>query len=799
MQQLLDGETNHSAQNNRWRKYLNCSRCSGRIDSVFGAKRTRRRKISILILAIASLFLFVMGVGISIFVDAFGPENKDVESGNSSEVVMGPPLPNKFPTKPPAPFVPLPTKPDDTSYFTFGTPSKKPAASSVITNLATPSYSPTTIDSVSGDNSPKTTIPTVSLRPTSINAINSNMPNMAPSISDVTSTPTISLIIAYPTLSPEVYPDSLNQGSPTGAPTTLSEPSDTPSLANTSSARLSGNCFVVAVDDTPDITASSYNDIVIPYEYTLITSSSSSSLQDIQMLVTQLENELHDLLMADVKCRGSTMGRREMQGGIRQVLRGAQVTYQYQGFNSNPPDEVSKDCTNNTSELPLEEGQECHLISGGVTAVVESAAEEGTIRSETGSFVKDVLTDPVNYQSLSGVQQVVFGSEVIPSVTPTTLESPSSIYDQTSLPGVVSHAMSSASVSPSTNSEPDAAGVAAPIPSSVPSLSLVPSHVPSLDSTPVPSSMLSSFSLSMNNVDNTTDDVGARTKSPSMIPSVSTSPSTRISADSSGIDFSTTNNGTKITPTSSPGPSSIPSLISGTNSTPMPSSSHLPTTTTTNATVTSNKTTVDITLPVLSFANATDDTVISTAFAATTNSSSNESDSVYDALSAPYIMTLSMEGQSNFSHFGFSLAMSSDGSIVAVGAKDAQNELGVATGALYLYSLKQADSSSLTLLHVLYGRSYNSEFANAVALSNNGNRLVIGSRSESGQAGATYIYQRDEAISSNVTTLITSSTPTWSFMEGGVISGQTPSGEAGWAVSISGDGNGEKVYVVTVA
>ena len=47
----------------------------------------------------------------------------------------------------------------------------------------------------------------------------------------------------------------------------------------------------------------------------------------------------------------------------------------------------------------------------------------------------------------------------------------------------------------------------------------------------------------------------------------------------------------------------------------------------------------------------------------------------------------------------------------------------------------------------------------------------------------------------NNATLINSNSFAWSLMDGGVISGQNPSGRAGWAVSISADGNGKIVIV----
>jgi len=151
-----------------------------------------------------------------------------------------------------------------------------------------------------------------------------------------------------------------------------------------------------------------------------------------------------------------------------------------------------------------------------------------------------------------------------------------------------------------------------------------------------------------------------------------------------------------------------------------------------------------------------------------------------DTLSAPYITALSSENPSStFSRYGSSVVISGDGSLMAVGA----------TGAVYLYSLvntARTGSNSLSLLQVLYGLSSNDEFGNAIALSQNGNRLVVGSRSENGQRGAMRVFERDDA---SVAAPAVDNAPSWSLMEGGVISGQSPSDRAGWSVSISPDGS----------
>jgi len=178
-----------------------------------------------------------------------------------------------------------------------------------------------------------------------------------------------------------------------------------------------------------------------------------------------------------------------------------------------------------------------------------------------------------------------------------------------------------------------------------------------------------------------------------------------------------------------------------------------------------------------------------------------------DTLSAPYTMSLSMESPSMPSppRYGFSVAITGDASLVAVGATSATNSVTRDTaGAVYLYSLdKDMGTISSSLLQVIYGQSLNEEFGNSIALSEDGKRMVVASRSEDEQTGAMRVYQRDDEVTmaanaSDATIVggIDGSTSTnsyqslsWSLMEGGVITGQNTNARAGWSVSISADGN----------
>ncbi len=179
------------------------------------------------------------------------------------------------------------------------------------------------------------------------------------------------------------------------------------------------------------------------------------------------------------------------------------------------------------------------------------------------------------------------------------------------------------------------------------------------------------------------------------------------------------------------------------------------------------------------------------------------------------------------SRFGSSVSISGDGSIVAVGARDALDGFGVTTGAVYLYSMDSvydggggtgidgnisesltdsigvrglATTTRATLLRELFGsESADDEYGASIALFRDGRRLVVGARSENNeQNGAIRIYERGEedegsdgvedAANTNPASATTNS---WTLMEKGLIHGQNPSERAGWAVSISSDGNGE--------
>ena len=196
-----------------------------------------------------------------------------------------------------------------------------------------------------------------------------------------------------------------------------------------------------------------------------------------------------------------------------------------------------------------------------------------------------------------------------------------------------------------------------------------------------------------------------------------------------------------------------------------------------------------------------------------------------DAPSAPYVLSRLVESSSPvLSRFGFAVAASGDGALVAVGAKDAAHEVTrEATGAVYLYARAAVaapgavPARSWSLRQALYGAAPRDEFGNAVALSRDGRRLAVGSRSADRQGGGLRVYQRGTGAAASVDgedawdvgaasasnaseagALANATTGTmdvngtfhdrhaqWSLMEDGVVSGSSPGARAGESTLIN--------------
>ncbi|KAL3799319.1 hypothetical protein ACHAW5_001256 [Stephanodiscus triporus] len=127
--------------------------------------------------------------------------------------------------------------------------------------------------------------------------------------------------------------------------------------------------------------------VVVPYEYTFITASGAET----STIVTEIENALHSSLIAD------------MCPAVGEKMRLLQATATYMGFNSNPADQA-EGCG---EEVTVDEGEECHLVSGGVTAVIEAGADIAAVMNDMESYIESILSDPAFFES-SGAQQVSY-------------------------------------------------------------------------------------------------------------------------------------------------------------------------------------------------------------------------------------------------------------------------------------------------------------------------------------------------------------------------------------------------------
>ncbi|KAL7541361.1 hypothetical protein ACHAXR_011377 [Thalassiosira sp. AJA248-18] len=196
--------------------------------------------------------------------------------------------------------------------------------------------------------------------------------------------------------------------------TTTKNPTTSPTFGLTSTVD-DGNTTLEArhADVCPGavVTATSTTkDVIVPYEYTVITDGSS----DINMVITDMEHVLHSDLMEDV-CSGGAAA-----AGARR--RSLQEEVAYQGFNSNPPDTVlDQGCS---SSVTLVANQECYLIQGGVTAVVDGNADETVVKDDIGSFVEGVYSDKENYDGM-GVQVAYIApttTDAVPDTNSTTTD-----------------------------------------------------------------------------------------------------------------------------------------------------------------------------------------------------------------------------------------------------------------------------------------------------------------------------------------------------------------------------------------
>ena len=301
--------------------------------------------------------------------------------------------------------------------------------------------------------------------------------------------------------------------------------------------------------------------------------------------------------------------------------------------------------------------------------------------------------------------------------------------------------------------------------SNIPTIS--PSSSSTTDTTPSPSVM------------------GGSNSSLSALPTPSdTSASTRNSPTSSPSSKSSTNS-TEMSLTSPPSPSPSKSLVTSEPTTSLTSSppySAEPTDSSSTVEPTDSSSTAGPTI--LSNANTNpptsnpSETLSSLAPTAPPNSNMIPSASPVFNPILEFTISLLIEGTGDAAQFGFATAYSDDGSTLAVGSPAALNELGEATGAVYLYSLDTFTSAStedeptveeVTQPEILYGVSPGDEFGHAVAISRDGKTLVVGSPSENELAGGVRIYVKRGGR----------------FALNGEFSGDFAEDQAGWSVSVS--------------
>jgi hypothetical protein len=154
--------------------------------------------------------------------------------------------------------------------------------------------------------------------------------------------------------------------------------------------------------------------IVVPYEYTFISDRGTVA----GAIITEVEDELHSSLIAD-KCPA-----------IVEKMRLLQEVVKYKGFNSNPADQLSQEGCG--QEVPLDEGKECHIVSGGVTAVIGTDDDIAAVMIDMESYVKSFFSNPAFAESL-GVQSILYQA---PKYDNTTFDEDLAIEDDLAIDAV---------------------------------------------------------------------------------------------------------------------------------------------------------------------------------------------------------------------------------------------------------------------------------------------------------------------------------------------------------------------------
>jgi len=163
--------------------------------------------------------------------------------------------------------------------------------------------------------------------------------------------------------------------------------------------------------------------------------------------------------------------------------------------------------------------------------------------------------------------------------------------------------------------------------------------------------------------------------------------------------------------------------------------------------------------------------------------SNNQSSLIIDDVPSAYESNQIVFG-SQLEHAGSSVAMSPNSNVTAVGFKEANSMLTDKTGLVRVYKRNDGvTNNTYTPLgqDSMFGRASGDEFGASVSISNDGMRVVVGSRSFSSSSdmqknGEVTIFQYSNISDS------------WTQM-GSSIQGDAEKDRLGWSVSMSGDGN----------
>ena len=134
-----------------------------------------------------------------------------------------------------------------------------------------------------------------------------------------------------------------------------------------------------------------------------------------------------------------------------------------------------------------------------------------------------------------------------------------------------------------------------------------------------------------------------------------------------------------------------------------------------------------------------------------------------------------IEAQTPGDNFGASVAMSGDGTVLAVGADESNSTNGVNSGSVFVYAWNGTDWNPKG--SKIDGAAVNVDFGYSVSLSSDGNTIAIGSPQFDGfgpNSGRVQVLQWH------------ASTDQW-VKQGDYLEGQSSFGEFGWSLSLSAD------------